>query len=394
MSFDFVTHLDRFGHDSIAAEVIPFEGAEVREGVERIPMWVADMGFATAPAVTEAIKKRLQHPAFGYFSPSKEYIDSIIGWQSRRHGVCVAREEICYDNSVLGGVMSTLGAVCERGGKVLVHSPTYVGFTGALKNGGYEIVHSPLVPDADGVMRMDLADMEEKLRRDGIRAAILCSPHNPTGRVWERWELTEAMALFEKYNVTVISDEIWSDLILLGHSHTPTHTVSDYAESHTVSLYAITKSFNLAGLVGSYRIIGDKTLRDAVEKQASLSHYDQMNVLSMHALIGAYSSEGERWLEELRRVLTENARIATEFFRKTDIKVGTPEGTYMLFLDCTEWCEKRGKTVDELQRAAVYEGVIWQDGRPFHGDCHIRMNLALPTDLLLTALGRLEPILK
>lgn len=393
MSFDFVTHLDRFGHDSIAAEVIPFEDASVREGVERIPMWVADMAFATAPAVTEAIKKRLQHGAFGYFMPSKEYFDSIIGWQSRRNGVELTCEEICYDNSVLGGVMSTLGAVCERGGKVLVHSPTYVGFTKAVENGGYTLVRSPLVPDCDGVMRMDLCDMENKLRSEDIRAAILCSPHNPTGRVWERRELMEAMALFEKYNVTVISDEIWSDLILNGHTHVPTHTVSDYAKSHTVSLYAITKTFNLAGLVGSYRVIRDKNLREAVEKQASLSHYDQMNVLSMHALVGAYSSEGERWLTELRSVLTENARLAVDFLRKKGIFVPHPQGTYMLFLDCTEWCEKHGRTIDELQRAGVYEGVIWQDGRPFFGNCHIRMNLALPTSELKEALGRLEAVL-
>jgi cystathionine beta-lyase len=325
--------------------------------------------------------------------PSGEYFDSIIGWQSRRNGVELTREEICYDNSVLGGVMSTLGAVCERGGKVLVHSPTYVGFTKAVENGGYTLVRSPLVPDADGVMRMDLCDMENKLRSENIRAAILCSPHNPTGRVWERRELAEAMALFEKYNVTVISDEIWSDLILNGHTHVPTHTVSDYAKSHTVSLYAITKTFNLAGLVGSYRIIRDKTLREAVEKQASLSHYDQMNVLSMHALVGAYSSEGERWLTELRSVLTENARLAVDFLRKRGISVSDPQGTYMLFLDCTEWCERHGRTIDELQRAGVYEGVIWQDGRPFFGDCHIRMNLALPTSELKEALGRLEAVL-
>jgi cystathionine beta-lyase len=198
------------------------------------------------------------------------------------------------------------------------------------------------------------------------------------------------MALFEKYNVTVISDEIWSDLILNGHTHVPTHTVSDYAKSHTVSLYAITKTFNLAGLVGSYRIIRDKNLREAVEKQASLSHYDQMNVLSMHALVGAYSSEGEQWLTELRSVLTENARLAVDFLRKRGIHVSDPQGTYMLFIDCREWLGNHGKTLDELLRMGWDVGVIWQDGRQHGGDMHIRINLALPLSRVKEAFDRMN----
>jgi cystathionine beta-lyase len=290
--------------------------------------------------------------------------------------------------------MSILGAVYGNGktGKVLVHSPTYVGFTGALTNGGYEIVLSELKPDSNGVMRMDYADMENKLSAGDIKAAILCSPHNPCGRVWERRELEAAMELYKRYDVTVISDEIWSDLILEGYKHIPTHSISADAESRTVCLYAITKSFNLAGLVGSYRIIKNEELRKKVDKQASLSHYDNMNVLSMHALIGAYSSDGEGWLDELRQVLTQNADFAVSFINDNfeGVKVGRPQGTYMLFLDCTEWCESHGVSIDELQRRGVKVGVIWQDGRPFHGESHIRMNLALPYSRLREAFDRLK----
>ncbi len=392
MKYDFETVFDRKGKDSIAADIIPFDEPVVDEGFDTIPMWIADMAFATAPAVTDAIKKRLEHGAFGYFSPSDQYINGIITHQKIRNGVDIKKEEICYDNSVLGGVMSVLGAVYENRGKVLVHSPTYVGFTSALTNGGYEIVHSALIPDENGVMRMDLTDMESKLSGGDIKAAILCSPHNPCGRVWERSELDAAMKLFKKYDVTVISDEIWSDLLLNDSVHIPTHSVSDDAANRTVCLYAITKSFNLAGLVGSYRIIKNEELRKKVEKQASISHYDQMNVLSMHALIGAYSEEGEAWLDELKSVLSKNAAYAVNFIKEhfDGVNVPTPQGTYMLFLDCTTWCEKHNVSIDELQRRGIKVGVIWQDGRPFHAECHIRMNLALPYSRLVEAFDRLK----
>ena len=394
MTFDFTSVIDRKGHDSIAAEIIPYDNPVVDENFDIIPMWVADMAFATAPAVTDAIKKRLEHPTFGYFNPSNDYTSSIIDWQKRRNGADISRDEICYDNSVLGGVMSALGAVYGNGktGKVLVHSPTYVGFTGALTNAGYEIVHSALQPDSNGIMRMDYADMDNKLSGGDIKAAILCSPHNPCGRVWERCELEKAMELYKKYDVTVISDEIWSDLILEGHKHIPTHLISADAKDRTVSLYAITKSFSLAGLVGSYRIIKNEDLRKKVDKQASFSHYDQMNVLSMHALIGAYSPEGEAWLEELRQVLTENASFAVKYIEENfdGVRFSTPQGTYMMFLDCTEWCEKHNVSIDELQRRGIKVGVVWQDGRPFHGPCHIRINLALPKSRLIEAFERLK----
>lgn len=392
MLFDFTTLLDRRGHDALAAEVIPFPDVTVKEGFDPIPMWVADMSFATAPAVQEAIRGRLSHPTFGYFSPSEAYREAIVNWQKNRHNVTLSWETVGYDHSVLGGIISAANATTSRGGKILIHSPTYVGFTGALTNCGYELILSPLVPDEQGVMRMDLADMEKKLKVHGIHTAVFCSPHNPTGRVWERWELEAAMELFRRYDVTVLSDEIWSDLILTGHTHIPTQSISEDARDRTVAFYAITKTFSLAGLVGSYRVIYNKSLRDRIEREASLSHYNQMNVLSMHALIGAYSEEGAAWLDELREILTRNADYACRFIEEyfTGVTVSHPQGTYMLFLDCTAWCKAHDKTIDELQRAGVEVGVIWQDGRPFHGDHHIRMNLALPHSRLVEAFDRLR----
>lgn len=393
MKYDFTSILDRNGKDAIAVEHIPIPGAQVKEGFDRIPMWVADMNFPTVPTIVEAMMERVRHSAYGYFDPSKEYYRSIIRWQETRNGVTGLKpEHIGYENGVLGGVVSALNVMCSKGDNVLLHSPTYIGFTRCIENNGYNIVHSPLVKDENGIWRMDFADMEEKIVKNHIHAAVFCSPHNPCGRVWERWEIEKAMELYKKHDVFVVSDEIWSDLILEGHKHIPTQSVSEDARNRTVAMYAPSKTFNLAGLVGSYHIIYNSWLRERVLKESSLSHYNEMNVLSMHALIGAYKPEGYEWVDELRQVLTGNVEFACKYIQDhfEGVEVSKPEGTYMLFLDCTKWCEEHGKTIDELQRAGVEVGVIWQDGRPFHGPCHIRMNLALPFSRVQEAFERLE----
>ena len=397
MKYDFTSIMDRRGRDAIAVDALGgslgFAPLPPREGFDIIPMWVADMNFPTVPTIPAALIERAQHPAYGYFQPTEEYFASIIRWQERRNGVSGLRpEHIGHENGVLGGVISALNVFCSKGDSVLLHSPTYVGFTEALGNNGYRMVHSPLVLDGAGVWRMDLGDMEEKLRKERIHAAVLCSPHNPCGRVWERWELEQAMELFRKYGVFVVSDEIWSDIILTGHRHIPTQSVSEDARGRTAAIYAPSKTFNLAGLVGSYHIVYDRWIRERMEKESSLSHYNSMNVLSMHALIGAYRPEGYQWVDELCQVLTGNVDYACRYIgeRFPGVAVPRPQGTYMLFLDCSQWCREHGRTIDQLQRAGWDVGVAWQDGRAFHGPCHIRMNLALPLSRVQEAMERLD----
>ena len=397
MRYDFTSIMDRVGKDAMAVDALGrnsgFTPEAPRDGFDVIPMWVADMNFPACPAITEAITRRTKHPAFGYFNLSDEYYDSIIRWHEVRNGVTgLAKEHIGYENGVLGGVVSAMNVFCSKGDNVLVHSPTYIGFTASLTNNGYHIVHSPLVKDENCVWRMDFEDMEKKILDNKIHAAIMCNPHNPCGRVWERWELEKAMQLFKKYDVYVISDEIWSDLMLDGHRHIPTQSVSEDARQRTVGLYAPSKTFNLAGLVGSYHIIYNKWIRDRVEKESSLSHYNSLNVLSMHALIGAYKSEGYEWLDELCEVLSGNVQYACDYIVEhfEGVEVSKPEGTYMLFADCTKWCEAHGKTIDDVEHAAWDVGVAIQDGRMFHGPCHVRMNLALPLSRVKEAFDRLD----
>ena len=350
MRYDFTSIMDRKGHDAIAVDAVGAPGSiypAPKEGFDVIPMWIADMNFPTVPTIPQAIIERTEHAAYGYFAPRKEYFDAIASWHERRKGVAgVEPQYIGYANGVLAGVVAAANVLCSRGDKILVHSPTYVGFTHALGDNGYELVHSPLVLDEENVWRMDFEDMERKLKEQHIHAAIFCSPHNPTGRAWERWEIEKAMELFQKYDVYVISDEIWSDLYLADYRHIPTQSVSEDAKARTIAFYAPSKTFNLAGLIGSYHIVYNKRLRDRLRKEASLCHYNTMNLLSMYALMGAYTPAGEEWLAELKEVLTKNIEYAYEYIttRWKGVKVSKPQATYMLFLDCEEWCKNHGKT--------------------------------------------------
>ena len=397
MKYDFSSIMDRRGKDALAIDALGcgngFAPDAPKEGFDPIPMWIADMNFPTAPSIIEAVTERLQHPAFGYFNPREEYFDSIIDWHKKRNGVeGMLPEHIGYENGVLGGVISALNVLCSKGGNVLVHSPTYIGFTNALGNSGYKIIHSPLVKDEDGVYRMDFEDMEKKIVSKKIHAAIFCSPHNPCGRVWEKWEIEKAMEIYKKHDVYVISDEIWSDIIMEGHKHIPTQSVSEDARMRTVAMYAPSKTFNLAGFIGSYHVIYNKWLRDRIEKESSLCFYNEMNVLSMYALIGAYKPEGHQWADEMRAAVKANLDYAYNYINEhfEGVEVSKPEGTYMMFIDCTKWCEANGKTIEEVEKAAWDVGVAVQDGKMFHGPCHLRMNLALPLSRVQEAFDRLD----
>ena len=395
MKYDFTSVIDRRGKDALAVDGLgknPGAPKSPREGFDPIPMWVADMNFPTAPSVQQAIAKRISHPAFGYFNPRDEYYDSIIRWQESRNGVKnLDRECIGYENGVLGGVVSSLHTFAAPGDSVLLHSPTYIGFTGSILGNGFKIVHSPLKLDEKGIWRMDYEDMDAKLKENRIHAAVFCSPHNPCGRVWERWEIEKAMEVYARNDCVVISDEIWSDLTLDGYYHIPTQAVSPDARNRTIALYAPSKTFNLAGLIGSYHIIYNPTLRDRVRSISSRTHYNSMNICSMYGLIGAYSREGEEWVDELRQVLTENVSFACSYIQEhfPGVQVSRPQGTYMLFLNCGTWCRDNGKSLDKLLEAGWDVGVAWQDGRPFHGEFSIRMNLALPLSRVEEAFRRL-----
>lgn len=395
MKYDFTSIMDRHGMDAIAVDNPGKPGAPggPKEGYDVIPMWVADMNFPTVPTVPQALMARASHPAYGYFGLSDAYFDAIINWQETRNHVSgLTKEHIGYENGVLGCVVSAAQAFCSSGDKILVHAPTYIGFTASLTNAGFNLIHSDLIQDEDGIWRMDYEDMDRKLKEHSIHFAVFCSPHNPTGRVWERQEIEKAMEVYRANDCVVVSDEIWSDLLLDGHKHIPTQSVSEDARNRTIAVYAPSKTFNLAGLVGSYHIVYNTYLLHRLVKQSSLSHYNSLNVLSMHALIGAYSREGQEWVDELCQVLSGNVDYAYNYIvtHFPGISLSRPQGTYMLYLDCSRWCQEHDQTLDQLLRAGWDVGVIWQDGRPFNRPYTIRMNLALPLSRVEEAFKRLS----
>ena len=396
MKYDFTSILDRKGKDAFALDGIGkykgFSPEPPEEGFDVIPMWVADMNFPTVPTVISSISERLKHPHFGYFMKRDEYFNQIIDWQKKRNGFDLTKECIGYENGVLGGVVSALNIFCSKGGCVLVHSPLYMGFKSILENNGYKIIASDLKKDEKGIYRMDYEDMEKKIKEHKIHATIFCSPHNPCGRVWEKEEIIKAMEIFEKYEVNIAADEIWSDLILFKNKHIPTQSVNDYAKNHTISFYSVSKTFNLSGLVGSYHIAFNKYLRDRIEKESSLCHYNDINMLSMYALMGAYTPEGHEWVDELKQVLSNNVEFALNYIKEhfKGVKYSPPEGTYMLFLDCTEWCKENNKSIEDLEKACWKVGVALQDGKMFGGPCHLRLNLASPFSRIKEAFERLD----
>ena len=395
MKYDFTTLPDRHGRDSIAVDGLGkgFAPDAPQPGFDAIPMWVADMNFVCLPTIQQAVIERVQHPAFGYFDPTPEYYGSIIRWQETRNDVTgLTAEAIGYENGVLGGVISALNCVCSRGDKVLVHSPTYIGFTRCLTDNGYDIVHSPLVQDENGVWRMDYADMEKHLAEEHIHAAILCSPHNPCGRVWERWELEKAMELYKKYNVYVVSDEIWSDIILSGHKHIPTQSISEDARMRTAALYAPSKTFNLAGMKTSNIVIHNKELqkkwKDYVNGSLSM---DGASALGMTAMIAAYT-EGEEWLEQLKDYLDGNFAYIDEYLKKYLPKAHLvkAEGTYLAWLDLNGYVDRDEKKLEELMqkkaKVALDEGYIFgEEGRGFE-----RINVASPRSVIEECMNRIR----
>lgn len=393
MEFDFTTVLDRRGKDALAVDVIPYPGVTVEDGLRPIPMWVADMSFKTAPSIVSAVEKRLFHPNFGYFLLPDAYYQAIIDWQRTRHGVeGLQKAHIGYENGVLGGVSSVIRALTNEGDPILVHSPTYVGFLHVLHDLNRTVVSSPLTRDENGVWRMDYEDMDRKIKENGIRLVIFCSPHNPCGRVWTQEELERAMDVYRENGCTVISDEIWADLTFDGHRHIPTQSVSEDAKLRTVAFYAPSKTFSLAGLIGSYHIIYNESLKKLVSNVGNATHYNSCNVLSLHALLGAYSPEGARWVDELRAVLFGNLSYVKYFMENhfPGVTMFLPEGTYMLFLNCRAWCDAHNVSMDELLLRGVRAGVIWQRGADFGDPDSIRLNVALPFSLVEEAMERLK----
>lgn len=356
-----------------------------------IPMWIADMDFATPPCVTDAIRQRLEHPTFGYCDTDPRFAQAVVDWARARRGVTDLKPEyVQCQNSTVGAIVAAIKTLTQPGEGVLVHLPNYTGFTYGIADAGRRLVGTPLVRDEQGVFRMDLADMEEKIRAEKIRCLILCSPHNPTGRVWTRQELEQVSELCEKYGVYIISDEVWADFVFAPARQIATALATDYTRSHTIATYGATKTFNLAGLRAAYSIVYDDQLRAAYQKKSAENHYNVPNTLSVAAVIGAYTGGGE-YADQLVAYIYENMKAAHEYIRREIPQVASylPEGTYTLWLDFGG----TGLSDEEAMKRMGAQGLVMSPASEYNGSGWFRMNMACPRSQVEQALKALKAAL-
>ncbi len=397
MRYDFDTEIDRRHTSSLKWQFIQsgedlsqWERTDCFFGENRsLPMWVADMDFPCPKPVVDALVKRAQHGLFGYTVPMDAFFESVVRWMHKRHGWTVDPEWICTTPGVVPALNMLVQTFASPGDRVLVQPPVYYPFYGAIKNNGAEPALNPLILEG-GRYRMDFTDLEAKCRDPKVKLAILCSPHNPVGRVWSEEELSRFGRICLDNGVLVVSDEIHGDLIHRGHRFTPLAKINEALAENAVVCTAPSKTFNLAGLLTSCILIPDPNLRLRFKQTLKKNGLFGIGVFGAAALQAAYD-HGEDWLEQVLEYLGGNLRYLEQFASRhlPRITVIRPEGTYLVWLDC----RRLGLDNWELRRlmmeeARVYldEGFIFGPG----GEGFERINIACPRPLLVQVLDRIK----
>jgi cystathionine beta-lyase len=384
MRYDFDTILDRRNTHSLK-----WDRCRDAFGLDDvIPMWVADMDFAAPPSVVKAIERRASHGAYGYVSVPESFWESAIAWLERRHGWAVDRRWLHRAPGVVPALSLSVNAFTDPGDGVVVQPPVYYPFFRAIEKNGRRLVRNPLVADGD-TYRMDLADFDRKID-DRTRLLILCSPHNPVGRVWTREELETLGEICVGRNLVVLSDEIHMDLALPGHTHVPLATISPALAERTVTCIAPSKTFNLAGLSMSLMIASNSELLARYEREFDAAGLGIASLFGTVALEEAYRS-GDEWLDQLREYIAANVDFADRFIRQRipALRLIRPEGTYLALMDC----RRLGMTQKELDEFFLRTARVYFDSGPWFGEEATgfeRINLGCPRATLAEALGRIE----
>ncbi|MDU2147554.1 MAG: MalY/PatB family protein [Paeniclostridium sordellii] len=348
-----------------------------------IPMWIADMDFKTCDEITKALQTKLITGNLGYDTVNG-YYEAVEDWMEKRHGLKITKEDIVYTPGVVTAINFLLKILVKENDKVLVQSPVYHSFFRVLNENNCDIVQSELELN-NNRYEINFEEFERQIST-GVKVFILCNPHNPVGRVWEKEELERLVEICESYKVFIISDEIHSDLIFKGYKHNSLTTVSPYYKDNIVTLTAPSKTFNLAGLYTSNVIITNEKIR---KKYKDLFSTDP-NVLGAVALIAAYT-KGEKWLEELLVYIENNYNYVNEYISKniSKIKVTKQEGTFLTWLDCRELRlsdEDLDRFFIDKAKLALSSGAVFGNG----GSGFMRMNIGCPLNTIKEALGRLK----
>jgi len=356
---------------------------------EMLPMWVADMDFRTAPAVIEALMRRVQHGIFGYALPPAAYYDAVADWFERNHRFTIRREWILYTTGVVPALSAIIRALTVPGEQVIVQTPVYNCFFSSIRNNGCETVTNELIYK-DGIYRIDFDDLEMKASDPKAKLLLLCSPHNPAGRVWTKDELCRMGEICLRNQVIVISDEIHCDLVFAGYRHIPFATLSDAFLQNSVTCTAPSKTFNLAGLKAANIIAPNETLRLKIDKALNINEVCEINSFAVEAVIAAYN-EGGSWLEELKTYLYDNYLYLKTFMEAElpFVKVLPLEATYLVWMDFSATRLSSQTIADNLmekERLWVNKGTMYGP----NGEGFIRLNIACPRSLLTKGLAKIK----
>lgn len=354
---------------------------------DTLPMWVADMDFRVAPAIVEALRKRVEHGIFGYTRVPDAYYEAVINWFRRRHGWEIRRDWMIYTSGVVPAISAIIKALARPGDKVLVQTPVYNCFFSSIRNNGCELVASPLIYEGR-TYRMDYDDLERKAADERVKILLLCNPHNPAGRVWTRAELTRVGEICLRHGVTVVADEIHCELVYPGHVYTPFASLDDEFLRHSVTCVSPSKAFNIAGLQIASIIAFDDDLRRRIDKAININEVCDVNPFGVIATIAAYN-EGEEWLTQLLTYLEANYRRFAEFQRTElpDFPIAKLEGTYLVWMDC----RALGKPSEELEELLLREEKLWLNAGTMYGaegEGFMRWNIACPRAVMEEGLKR------
>lgn len=378
MKYDFDKTIDRRATNSYKWDSAP-------EGV--LPMWVADMDFRTAPAIIDALQKRVAHGIFGYTRVPDAYYDAVTSWFSRRHGWDIDREWIIYTSGVVPAVSAVIKALTVPGDKVIVQTPVYNCFFSSIRNNGCEIVSNPLRRTAD-TYEMDFAALERCAADPRAKVMLLCNPHNPAGRVWTPDELTRLGNICLRNGVTVVSDEIHCELVYQGFKYTPFASLSDAFLHRSVTCVSPSKAFNIAGLQIANIVAFDNDMRSRIDKAININEVCDVNPFGVAATIAAYN-EGEEWLNQLVDYLHGNYEAMAEFCRRElpEFPITRLEGTYLVWMDCSSL----GMPSDALEHALLDDARLWLNAGTMYGaegEGYMRWNIACPRSVMLDGLNR------
>lgn len=379
MNYDFDKVTDRRNTNSLKWDV----------GEDVLPMWVADMDFEAAPEIRAALKKRVGHGIFGYTVIPDEWYSAYIGWWSRRHHFEIEKDWLVFCTGVVPAISSIVRKLTTPNENVLICTPVYNIFFNSIINNGCRVLECPLVYDGDKY-EIDFIDLEKKLSDPQTTLMILCNPHNPVGKIWERETLAEIGRLCEKHHVTVISDEIHCDLTAPGKEYIPFASVSETCKNISITCVAPTKAFNIAGLQTSAVIVAEPFLRHKVWRALNTDEIAEPNAFAVDAAIAAFT-KGENWFDALRAYIHKNRQTVTGFLESnlSELKLVSAEATYLLWIDCSAVTDDSVGFTEFLRREA---GLYLSDGAEYGetGRKFVRMNIACPISTLRDGLSRLK----